>query len=80
MVKFEPGHSYPLRDISKHYGLDYGDVLLYADSLRPKRAYDNPSHEARAVARIDSLMGIRSNTDQVHFSRNIEAVVARLAA
>lgn len=60
------GASNPLRAISKHFGLNYGDVLLYADSIRQK-TYSNCRHELHATARLAEALGSRDSNSFATF-------------
>ena len=48
------GTTSPLLNVAKAYGLDYGDVLLYADAFL-NRHYDNSVHTAAAFKHIREL-------------------------
>ena len=73
---FAPGYSYPLKDISEHYGLDYGDVLLYADGKREK-THVNVKHEQAAEHRIRNHF-VLSPEVFASFDDNVAEVMGRL--
>lgn len=53
--------SYPFLAVARQHNEDYGDVLLYCDVLRRKRAGDRRGrnlHESAAVARIAILAAV----------------------
>ena len=56
--------SNPHLKLAQHFNLDYGDVLLYADTYGG-RSYENPEHEREAHARVTTSLGIL-DSDQFH--------------
>lgn len=73
---FVPSSSNPLLSIAKHYALDYGAVLLYADHKRVK-SYENPIHEGNALADILDSKPPLTRQEFKEFQAHIEATIEK---
>lgn len=76
---FVPSSSNPLMSIAKHYGLEYADVLLYADLIRTK-TYNNRWHELDGHHNISRHFKEENSDAKFDFHDHVMEVIDRLDA
>lgn len=71
-IEFTPSQSNPYLSIAKHYNVDYGDLLMYADVMQGKY-HGNDKHYLPAYNRI-----VHGRHEYGEIERHVNNVIARL--
>lgn len=70
------GNSNPFMNLAKFYHLDYGTVLLFADSMKKNRTYSNPVHEQRAIEH--ATRHLTGSMSLAYFEHHVRLILQRI--